>query len=211
MPSSSHDAAMKPHVPVLAIFISIAVAGCTWSGGSAGAIRAQSLGDEPVVLEGNFKNVVFAYDPSVEPSFILSDAPLNQMTTGDATAAQVLHVQLLWDPVAGRTPMEASATNASIRYLVIANGEVGLYSGAGFAIYRGSLQSKRITITLRDATLQLQDATPGFNDLLSPAQLTGTFTAVRDDDKARQMHRAASQIVTNALGKTRLVQNTLMY
>ena len=179
--------------------------GCTWTGSTKGAIRAQSLGDDPVLLQANFKNVYFAYDPNNEPSFILCDVPLNQITSGEGTSAQVLHVQLLWDPVAGRTPMESSATNASIRYVVIANGEVGVYSGAGFALYSGNLTDKRVTLTLRDASLQLQEATAGFNDLLSPAHMTGTITATRDNDKARQMHRAASQIVTNALGKTRLV------
>jgi hypothetical protein len=184
----------------------IALTGCSWVGGSKGAIRAHSLGNDPVLLQGNFRNVFFAHESNGEPSFILSDVPLDQIASGEAKTAQVLHVQLLWDPVAGRTPMEPSATNASIRYVVIANGEVGVYSGAGFAMYSGKLASdKRITLTLRDASLQLQDATAGFNDLLSPAQMTGTFTALRDDAKARQMHRAASQIVTNALGKTRLV------
>lgn len=188
------------------IAICLAVAGCTWTGGTGGAIRARSLGDDPVLLQGSFKNVYFSYEPNAEASFIFSDVSLNQVSAGDVQTAQVLHVQLLWDPVAGRTPMEPSATNASIRYVVIANGEVGVYSGAGFAIYSGKLTDKRVTLTLRDASLQLQDATAGFNDLLSPAHMTGSITAQRDNDKARQMHRAASQIVTTALGKTRLVR-----
>ena len=57
----------------------------------------------------------------------------------------------------------------------------------------------------REASLALQESTPGFVDLLSPSKLTGTFSAQRDDKRARQLYFAVSQLVTNALGRTRYV------
>lgn len=184
----------------------LALSGCAAWRGSAGSLRAESLGDDPVALYGNFQSVYFSHDIKGMTSFMLADAPLKDILAGEVANGQMLHVQLLWLPKAGSTPMEASATNASLRYVVIANGEVGIYSGAGFAMPEQSLESSKVTLTLRDASLQLQESTAGFADLLSPAQMTGSFTAIRDEQKTRQLNRAASQLVTNALGKTRLVK-----
>jgi len=187
------------------LFAAAFVQGCTWLGGSAGSLRTASLGDESVVLFGNFKYVYSSQDQYGDTSFMLSNVPVEDVVSGKVTNAQLLHVQLLWLPKAGSTPMDATATNACVRYVVLSNGEIGLYSGAGFALPDSDLDAKRITVTLYDASLQLQDATANFNDLLTPAQMTGTFTATRNDNAEQQLNHAASQLVTNALGKTRLV------
>lgn len=183
------------------------LSGCGLFKGTAGAIEVRSLSDDPVTLASDFTTGLFTYDEDTGAgaSFMLTDVPLDDLFAGKVSSGQILHVQVLWIPLAGSTPMDASATNASIRYVVVADGEVGVYSGAGFAMPLDDLNDKRVTISLRDATLQLQDSTAGFNDLLSPANLSGNFKTQRDDRRARQMNRAASQLVTNALGKTRLV------
>ncbi len=53
--------------------------------------------------------------------------------------------------------------------------------------------------------MTLLDSTDGFVDLLSPARLTGKITAGLDERCCRQMAYAVNQLVTNALGYTRLV------
>lgn len=181
--------------------------GCSlgsWTG-SSGSLRTQSLGRDPAVLYGKFKHVYFSHDVKDSTSFMLSDAPVEDLLNGRVQNGQLLHVRLLWMPVAGSTPVKSTATNASIRFVVIAGGEVGIYSGAGFAMPDSDLTGNRASLSLYDATLQLQDATSGFRDLLSPAQMSGSFTARRDDDMTRQLQRAASQLATNALEKTRFV------
>ena len=182
----------------------IALGGCSIQG-TSGSLRTQSLGNDPVVFYGNFTSAYFSHSNAAGTSFMLTVSNLDDVASGKVTNGQLLHVQLLWLPKAGSTPMEASATNASIRYVVISGGEVGVYSGAGFAMLGDSLDSKRVSLSLQDATLQLQESTPGFRDVLSPAHMTGTFTARRDDNAARQLNHAASQLVTNALGRTRIV------
>jgi hypothetical protein len=181
------------------------VGGCAMFG-DAGSMRVEALGDDRVVLRGNFTTAYYSEAAGTGTSFVLSDVPLEDVRAGTVRNGQIMHVQLLWLPQGGRTPMEPTATNASIRYVVIANGEVGVYGGAGFARPSGSLDSKRVRLTLRDASLQLEQATPGFNDLLSPAQITGTFTATLDEKRTVQLQRAVSQLVTNALGQTRIVR-----
>lgn len=186
------------------LFAALLLVGCR-SGGSAGSLRAVSLGSQPVTLPGNYKVAYYAHQPQAETTFMLSDVPIDQVLAGTITQGQLLHIDLIWLPKPGSTPLDPSATNATIRHVVISNGQVGVYGGAGFALPDGEPGDQKLTITLRDASLQLLESTEGFVDLLGPAQLTGTFTATRDEKKTRQLHYATSQLVTNALGRTRYV------
>jgi hypothetical protein len=104
--------------------------------------------------------------------------------------------------------MDASATNAIIRHVVISSGEVGVYGGAGFALPKGDPGDDTLKVSLRDATVRLLEATDGFADPLSPARVTGAFSAEHDPKLARKVHRAISQLVTNALGRSRFVRRS---
>jgi len=182
------------------------VAGCTGAGTGAGKLRAESLSDDPVVLGTTYVAVVYEQQPDTEASFFLSDVPVEDLLEGTVRQGQIMHVDLLWRPKAGSTPMDASATNAAVHHVIIADGEVGVYGGAGFAMPSGTPGNGRMHVSLRDATVRLLESTEGFNDPLSPAKITGDFTAEHDPALARKIHRAISQLVTNALGRSRLVQ-----
>jgi len=188
----------------LLVMASFCLEGC--AGRSvAGSLRAQSLGSKPVVLPGDYVAAFYWHDPNQGTSFMLSDVPIDDVLSGKVHQGQILHIELLWLPKPGETPMDSSAADASIRYVVIANGEVGVYGGAGFLMPGGSLDGKTVSLALRDSSLQLVQSTPGFVDLLSPGQLIGNFTATKDEAKTRQLNYAVSQLVTNALGHTQYV------
>ncbi len=180
-------------------------AGCSLGRASA-TLRAESLGADPVYLTCTYAHVVYA-KLATETSFFLTDIPLEDLLAGNVSTGMVVHLDLLWHPSAGNTPMDRSATNISVRYIVFADGEVGIYGGAGFAMPRGKAGKGAMSLSLRDASLTLLDSTSGFVDLLSPARLTGTVTARLDEKLARQISHALNQIVTNALGYTRLVRS----
>jgi hypothetical protein len=180
-------------------------ASCVGGGQVQGSIRAESLGEPPAVLNAEYVSIVYFHDPNGETSFLLTDVPARELLAGDVRHAQVMHVQLLWQPKAGATPMDATATNATIRHVIVVDGEVGIYGGAGFALPNGKLGHGRIQVALRDATVRLLESTDGFKDPLTPARITGSFTAENDPQLARKVHRAISQIVTTALGRTRFV------
>ena len=179
---------------------------CSYRGG--GTLQAQSLGDDPVVLPCAPSHVVYAYDPSGESTFWLTNVPLEDLLSGNVRDGQIMHLELLWIPKPGATPMDASATNASIRHIIMADGELGVYGGAGFAMPGSPLGGERVSVTIRDASLSLQERTSGFRDLLTPAVLTGEFTAVLDAQTATQLQYAVSQIVTDAIGRSRFVQRS---
>ena len=168
-----------------------------------GSLRAQSLGDDPVALEGEYVTAFYADGSSVETSFILSDVGLDQLLSGQFSRGNVVRVDLLWIPKPGATPMDSSATNASILYVIVADGELGVYGGAGFALPEGDASGRSLAVRLRDATLDLLESTDGFVDLLSPATLTGTFTATHNDQRTRQLSTALRRLLNNALGSNR--------
>lgn len=191
--------------PLLILGTVLLQTGCS-SWVSRGTLHIQSRGVDPVRLDETCTIAVYTYDKNGETSFWLSNVSLEALRRGDVEEGLVIHLELLWLPKAGATPMDPSATNVSIRYTIISHGEVGVYVGAGFAEVRGKLHRSGVAISVRDATLELGDSTPGFLDLLTPAQLGGDFTASHDDEATRDLSRAASQFVTNALGRTRFVQ-----
>jgi hypothetical protein len=137
---------------------------------------------------------------------VFSDIPYEQLATGTATNGRFLHIEVLWRPKAGKTPMENSSTNLSIRYVVVSNGEVGVYVGGGFAWIKGGRdQDDAIDLDITGASISLVDKTKGFVDLLSPATMVGELGALKNPDNARATRRAASQFVTNKLGHVRWV------
>jgi hypothetical protein len=181
------------------------LAGCAGPHGGSGDLAVRSLRDDAVMLPGRFVEAVYWQSPESETSFLLSDVPLSRLAESRPAEAQVLHIELLWLPKAGATPMDSSATNVSIRHIIISRDEIGVYGGAGFAMPGGSPGDDRLSLSIEDASLALLDATPGFVDLLSPGRLTGSVKAVRDPARARQLHLLVSQYVTNALGRTRFI------
>ena len=178
--------------------------GCT-RGIPSGNLRTVSMTNDPVELQGTFVASYFSHDGIAGTSFMLASVDPEQLMKGDLRDGQILHIELLWPPKAGYTPMDATATNASIRYVIISNGEMGIYGGAGFAWPEGDATDRTLRVSLEDASLHLQEKTAGFHDLLGTAQVTGSFNSVRDDKKTRQLNYAACQMVTNALGKSRYV------
>ncbi len=179
-------------------------AGCA-TGRVSASLRAESLGVDRVYVDGAYETAVYADFNSTETSFFMTDIPMDDLLAGNITTGMVVHIDLLWEPTAGKTPMDSSATNVTVRYIVFADGEMGLYGGAGFAMPKGEPGKGSMSLALRDASITLLASTDGFVDLLSPARVTGKITAGFDERRTRQMAYAVNQLVTNALGYTRLV------
>lgn len=136
-----------------------------------------------------------------------STIPYEALADGSARNGTFLHVEVLWRPKAGATAIVPESTNLSIRYVVVSEGEVGVYGGGGFAwITGGTEEDDSIELNVTGSTISLLDRTPGFVDLLSPAELLGELGATKSPERARATCRAASQFVTNRLGHIRYVR-----
>lgn len=169
----------------------------------AGDLRASSdTASLPVSANVN----VFAFERGSDASFYLTDCNPDALVRGDVTRGQLLHVEFLWVPKAGETPMDDSATNITLRHVVIVDGEVGIYVGTGFARIRGALDEDEVGLSIRASTMRLAESTEGFRDVLGVATIRGEIEAVRDPQLARTLHRAASRLVTRAVGEARWVR-----
>lgn len=180
------------------------LAGC--SGNEAvGRAEFVALGSAPLLFEREFIVGSYATRES-EDSFWFSDVPLEQLLAHSENTpvkdAVFLHAQLIWIPKPGLTPLDPAATNLVVRALIVSDGEVGLYGGAGFARIDGEPGEERVEIEVEGGTLTLLEKTAGFNDLLSPAGFSGTFAAGFAPEDAAKWRRALSQFATNAFGKS---------
>lgn len=181
--------------------------GCAASGGG-GSLRTVSLTPDHAELRGQFTTAIYAVNNESVASFYLSDIPVQQLLSGRYERGQIIHVEMLWLPRAGSTPIERTAANITVRKVVIVDGQAGVYGGMGFARPRGEPGANRLAVSIFEATLNLIDASPDFNDLLTPAILEGSFTAERDDRLTERIRYATSQHLTNLLGRVRYVEAT---
>ncbi len=152
-----------------------------------GRLLARSQGEQSFVLRTQLATALYAHEPDGDTIFVLSDLPREELLGGDIERGQVLVLDLLWPPKAGSTPINGDATNTSIRQLVAIGEEAGSYAGAGFAMPSGSPETGPLRLELWDTTIRLESASPGFLDMLSPATVTGAFTATRDDAAVRRV------------------------
>ncbi len=174
---------------------------------TAGLVTLTSRTATPVQLTTSFAHGAYTVDPA-KTSLILSTVSLDRLADRDFDQAEVVHVEFLWQPRAGRTPVSSDATNLSIRYVVLVDDQVGLYGGGGFGWPRGTAGDPGFGVTISGSNLALLDSTDGFRDLLTPARLAGQLEARLDETTAIRLRDVISQIVTDGLGRTRWVDAT---
>ena len=170
-------------------------------------LTTSGLTDNPVKVTTAPAEAWYMIEPA-QVSYYASDIPVEQLAAATADTklnGQIVNVQIMWEPKPGMTPLEPTTTNASIRLVVFAEGEVGVYGGGGFAWLRGAPEDGDMGLLITGSNLSLIARTKGFVDLLSPAEMLGTVQARMDEAKALGVRRAASQAVTNALGTVRWV------
>ncbi|MDZ4830782.1 MAG: hypothetical protein SGJ09_11370 [Phycisphaerae bacterium] len=169
-----------------------------------GALHIEGLGERPAAIDSLLPFGTYATTES-DQSMIVSDVPLEALLKGGVREGQFLHAQLLWEPKPGATPVDPSATNVTLRYVVVSNGKLGLYGGAGFAWPRGTPGEDPLTLVVQGSSLSLLASTEGFIDPLTPAQLTGTISTPPNEEETRRYRRGLSQLVTDAFGASRWV------
>lgn len=190
--------------------IGLGLQGCTGPD-TVGRAELVALGSAPLLFEREFVVGSYATKES-EDSYWFSDVPLSALLAHTSETplkdAVFLHAQMIWIPKPGLTPLDPAATNLVVRILIVSDGEVGLYGGAGFARIDGDPGDEKVEIEVEGGTLTLLERTDGFNDLLSPAGFSGTFAANLAPDDASRWRRALSQFATNAFGRSMWVDGS---
>jgi len=190
--------------------ILVATLGATFSmGGCRAPVQRRPMelvaeGPEPVRLRAEYREAYYFVGPT-HTTVYLSEIPIAELAAGGDLTGQILHIEVLWLPKPGRTPIDSTATNATIRQIVLVEGEIGIYGGAGFVWLHGGGGGSRSRMTVRDASIALLESTDGFIDRFTPANLRGTFTARRNETQTLRVRQAISQIVTDVFQESRFV------
>lgn len=196
----------------LALASAIAAGGCGgalrwWAAPQGAEVTVEGLGNRPGELASELPISVYAVRPAEETHWS-SDRSLEELARGDFDSARFLHVQLLWEPIAGKTSIASTATNVVARLVIVSGDEIGVYAGGGFAWPWGDPGDDDRTLVITGSSLSLIARTKGFVDLLSPAEITGTVVSRHDPDGTVRWRRAVSQIVTNRLDEAQWVDGS---
>jgi hypothetical protein len=103
---------------------------------------------------------------------------------------QVVHVRVLWEPLNG---VEETVTrNASISWFVFtdtAAGTVGIreYQGTAYASVDSASGGNATRVTLRHGTLKPYSSRGSLSDPIGMGKLEGTFTAIRNPNRVREL------------------------
>jgi hypothetical protein len=190
----------KPLIVLIIACALGALAGCEGDGGGNFAIR--SVTDPNTSLHGDFSHGIYRYDDKNNLTVLLLDGPIENPT-------QAVTIRLMWAPHAGRTPIDSTATNATIHYVIFtgqANAQVGVYSGAGFVFTKTDPGGPSLEASVWQASLRLADKSQGFDDLLGQAMVKGGIAANRDDAAVSEKLRKLNVLLRQKLGYPRMVE-----
>ncbi|MDP7071048.1 MAG: hypothetical protein QF561_06845 [Phycisphaerales bacterium] len=176
-----------------------------WVGDFSAACDVRRVGAGQGHLSMPIETRICTSDPYVHTSIWMSSLTLDDLVAAPMPSGQILHVEMLFPPQPGETPIDPDATNLSIRYILISNGEVGIYEGGGFGYPIGGHESGTMSLRVEPSGLVLTESTDGFVDLLSPAELTAVFTGTCDDAAGHRFADGVDQFVTNTFGRTMYV------
>lgn len=170
--------------------------GCSFTG--AGPITARSVNSTgSLVLEPTLR-AYRAIDSNTADVY-LTDLPAWALEPGASLAevsGQLLHLHLFISPEAGQTPIDQTACSVTLRQFVIARGQIGMYGGGGFLQPDDDPGDGDFDGAIRGATMRFISSTPGFSDLLGPAELSGGIEAPRDDQTARMLAAKLNELMS---------------
>ncbi len=190
------------HVRWLVLVLStLCMSACTGVVPMGGDLSLRSRSNDGVRLDGAFATAYYSVDDQQRLTLVLMDGP-------EQKPERAVTLRMQWRPRAGKTPVDRNAINATIHYAIFSGAgseQVGIYSGAGFVFPRGELGDDTLRLSLWDSSLRLLDRTPGFNDLLGQAVLTGDFRVEHNPGETRRLIAQLDQLLTQKLGYPRVV------
>jgi hypothetical protein len=136
------------------------------------------------------------------PDSTTADIYLTDLTEEDLDPAadlaglsgRIVSLHLFVVPLAGTTPLDPTACSVTVRHIVLAKGNIGVYSGGGF-LNPSRAGGQDLAGHIEGATLRLTGKTPGFVDKLGPATLDATFKAAREEGLARRIKVRVEEIL----------------
>ncbi len=180
-------------LPILALFAILCTLGGCSTIGAGGSGGSGTLSSESTSTLFKAKLPTRAYsteDKNTADIYLtdLSDEDLTNFFQSDQSwqslSGSIVHVHLFLNPKPGKTPIEPTAANATVRYIILVDGQIGVYDGAGFLLPSKKIGKKSLGGTLRNAPAMLTRKTNNFNDILGVTRIDLSFSAKLDEPKA---------------------------
>ncbi len=186
-----------PFVARLVLVLALLAAGGCGFSRSGGPARLQSL-QNANALEASLPTRIYAARDADTADIYMTDLPSSVWESGadvSDMSGTLVHVRMFIRPRAGRTPIADTASTATIRVMVLAKGEIGVYGGGGFFVNSGNPGKERFRGGVRDAALRLVSSTSGFVDRLGACAFTGEVSGSRDPAAAEAIERALTALI----------------
>ncbi len=200
-------AALAPVLLAPAIFIAaILMTGCSgFQGGGSGGSSTLASEINEIMFKASLSTRAYTHqDKNTADIYLtdLSDADLTNFFENDADWSQIsgsmVHVHLFLNPKPGKTPIEPTAANATVRYIIITKGQIGVYDGAGFILPSKKIGKKSLSGSFKGAPTRLTRKTPGFNDILAIARMDLSFSAKLDPVMADELKARINALASAA-------------
>jgi hypothetical protein len=130
---------------------------------------------------------MYRFQDKNSADIVLADFDLQDLTDFSDLPmdGQIMHIHFFVRPRPGRTPIATTACSATVRHIVLSRGEIGVYTGGGFMLPRGTTGDHRFGGSIDPATLRLSRSTEYFIDALGASTADVSFSASRQDDETR--------------------------
>jgi len=202
---------------VLSLLLLATSSGCSWMqpgnwgtlynpfsalGGEGGSLTVRSFNDTDDATRGSFQTGIYTTADQNSATMILFDGPAENPKAA-------VTIRMFWNPHAGRTPIDATATNATVQYVIFdeAGKEIAIYSGAGYFYPNNTVGSDSFTGSLWQSSLRIADKSEGFEDKIGQARIDGKFTVTRDDLAVNPALHQLNVQIKERLGRTRMVMD----
>jgi len=174
------------------MILAASLTGCQ-TRGTAKRVSISGANGEKVNLPSGFEKGYYRYHDKNGLTVLLVDGPVENPT-------QAVTIKMFWKPRAARTPISREATNCSIRYVIFAGDQVGVYGGGGFLYPNTKLGKEALVASVWNGNMQLTANTPSFADRLVQAAIEGRFVTRRDDALVEVALRNINIMIRDRLG-----------
>jgi hypothetical protein len=185
---------------LIAALVFFVATGCGVFRHSGGQMEVVGINDSPARLSGDLKTAIYRYRDTNTATFVFSDLPLDDLKSGRFSDGRIICVDMTWRPKAGSTPVDRTATNCTVRHVILTGDAAGIYDGAGFLAPSEKSGAQSFGGSISGAVLRLTKSTDGFHDVLGTAELNGSFNASRDDGAVDQVAVRLNTEVSRRLG-----------
>jgi hypothetical protein len=177
--------------------VSLASAWFGWGCISDNSVRVQSsrsaVTDFPKLPVGAY----LPEGPGAASVFLtdLDTSALDRGTDLSGVSGRIVQIRMFLSPSSGNTPVGKNACSATVRHIILAEGNIGVYSGGGFLWPDTNVGDPRLAGTVSNATMRLTGSHGNFSDRLGAATLEATFSARRDEALARRISARVDDVL----------------